>query len=471
MKNLLKTTLFQGIITTLVIAIIFFGLTKNSYAICDSNQLSQLEADMTSILNSTAVNTSITTSPDFSVLLKAKDGRSFIYNHGNSSPTKLYESASTSKFPAAVIILTLVDKGYLSLDSKAHDLISFWIGESDITLRHLLSFTSGLNDEPSCLINPTSTNYEDCVKKIYDQNLITRARPGTSFYYASTHLQVAGLMAMKATGKTWSEIFSEFKQQTGLFSNSAFDLPMVNNPRLAGGMHWTASDYQEFLNALYRNKRVSDNQILLSQNTWNELFANQRGSATVSYSPIRSRLNEDWAYGFGNWLECPTARAANSYNCGVGHRNSSPGAYGAYPFIDFDYSYSGIIARDGGMSTFHEGVNIFRSFQTCAQKWADYNTILPIDTTPPSVPSLTATAVSSSQINLSWTASTDNGGVTGYKIYRNGTYLTITTSTSYNNTGLTASTAYNPVNLQRRVRQHRQGQGEQTRLHPLCRQG
>ena len=46
----------------------------------------------------------------------------------------------------------------------------------------------------------------------------------------------------------------------------------------------------------------------------------------------------------------------------------------------------------------------------------------PTDTTPPSVPSPTATAVSSSQINLSWTASTDSVGVTGYKIYRNGTY-------------------------------------------------
>jgi len=64
------------------------------------------------------------------------------------------------------------------------------------------------------------------------------------------------------------------------------------------------------------------------------------------------------------------------------------------------------------------------------------------DTTAPSVPTLTATAVSSSQINLSWTTSSDNVGVTGYKIYRNGTYLTTTTSTSYNNTGLTAATSY-----------------------------
>ena len=55
---------------------------------------------------------------------------------------------------------------------------------------------------------------------------------------------------------------------------------------------------------------------------------------------------------------------------------------------------------------------------------------------------LTATAVSSSQINLSWTASTDNVGVTGYQIYRGGTLLTTVAGTSYSNTGLTPSTSY-----------------------------
>jgi chitodextrinase len=65
------------------------------------------------------------------------------------------------------------------------------------------------------------------------------------------------------------------------------------------------------------------------------------------------------------------------------------------------------------------------------------------DTTAPSVPTgLKATAASSSQINLSWTASTDNVGVTGYYVYLNDKPLITTTGTSFSHTGLTAGTAY-----------------------------
>lgn len=65
------------------------------------------------------------------------------------------------------------------------------------------------------------------------------------------------------------------------------------------------------------------------------------------------------------------------------------------------------------------------------------------DTTPPSPPTgLAATTISSSQINLAWTASTDNVGVTGYKVFRNGIQIGTTTNTSYTDTGLQAGTSY-----------------------------
>jgi chitodextrinase len=65
------------------------------------------------------------------------------------------------------------------------------------------------------------------------------------------------------------------------------------------------------------------------------------------------------------------------------------------------------------------------------------------DTAAPSVPGeLTAIAVSASQINLAWTASTDNVRLSAYKIYRGGVIVAATDTNSYSDIGLTASTSY-----------------------------
>lgn len=70
-------------------------------------------------------------------------------------------------------------------------------------------------------------------------------------------------------------------------------------------------------------------------------------------------------------------------------------------------------------------------------------TVNNFDTVSPSIPTgLTASAVSSSQINLSWTASTDNIGVAGYKVYRGGMQIATATAVSYADTGLAAATTY-----------------------------
>lgn len=65
------------------------------------------------------------------------------------------------------------------------------------------------------------------------------------------------------------------------------------------------------------------------------------------------------------------------------------------------------------------------------------------DTTAPSVPTgLTATPISMTEVNLSWTASTDNVGVVGYRIFRDGAQIGTASATNYSDTGLTKSTAY-----------------------------
>ena len=65
------------------------------------------------------------------------------------------------------------------------------------------------------------------------------------------------------------------------------------------------------------------------------------------------------------------------------------------------------------------------------------------DTTPPSTPTgLAGSNVSQTGLTLTWNASTDNVGVTGYDVYRNGTKMATVTSTSSSQTGLACGTSY-----------------------------
>ena len=70
---------------------------------------------------------------------------------------------------------------------------------------------------------------------------------------------------------------------------------------------------------------------------------------------------------------------------------------------------------------------------------AFYNATV-VDITAPSTPTnLQATVISTSQINLSWNTSTDDVGVTDYKIYRDGIQIATTANTTCQDTRLSYS--------------------------------
>jgi hypothetical protein len=94
-------------------------------------------------------------------------------------------------------------------------------------------------------------------------------------------------------------------------------------------------------------------------------------------------------------------------------------------------------------TVYHQAAGQWWSESTNAGPWVATTDPRPSDTTAPSTPTnLTTTPTSQSQITLSWTASTDNTAVTGYKIYRNGTQVALSSGTSYSDIGLTAGTSY-----------------------------
>lgn len=169
-------------------------------------------------------------------------------------------------------------------------------------------------------------------------------------------------MAVKASGlNDWSAVFNSFKTDTNLFTNSTYDLPSSTNPRLAGGMHWTAVEYIAFLENLYKEQ-------ILTPELINQMTSDQIGSAQVVYSPVASSsINEDWHYGFGLWIESES----NPFDSAkvTGHI-SSPGAYGAYPFIDYTHKSYGILARQGSLGTFTKGYELFDEISPKLEIWA-----------------------------------------------------------------------------------------------------
>lgn len=316
-----------------------------------------LESEMDSVLSTT------TSEVDFSFSVERADGRRYTYNRGSSTMQTPYESASTSKLVSAVIILKAVQSGDLTLADKPQDHISGWpLISSDplyaATLENLLSFTSGIYTEHGCL-NLGLSNFETCVTNIANTNASTSRVPGAEFYYSGSHLQVAGLMTVKAKGfANWQSVFSEFKNSTGLFSSSTYDLPSSTNPRLAGGMHWTGDEYMAFLKALKSGS-------ILNSTSMNQLLIDRTASTVMTYSPVFDGMNETWHYGFGLWHECQNT----TWNCTAGSRISSPGAYGAYPFWDRSKNYFGIVARQGSLGTYTNGLSIERSVRSKVEAW------------------------------------------------------------------------------------------------------
>ncbi|MET7573021.1 glycoside hydrolase family 18 chitinase [Streptomyces sp. NPDC005492] len=106
-------------------------------------------------------------------------------------------------------------------------------------------------------------------------------------------------------------------------------------------------------------------------------------------------------------------------------------------------SYNGTIAPGASVSFGFNGAgsgspsNCLLNGGSC-----DGGTTVPGDAAPSAPGTPTASAVTDTSVNLSWSAATDDKGVKNYDVLRDGTKVATVTTTSYTNTGLTAGTDY-----------------------------
>jgi predicted dienelactone hydrolase/CubicO group peptidase (beta-lactamase class C family) len=257
---------------------------------------------------------------------------------GTWSEDKAVPIASASKWWAAATLMTLVDKGLISLDDKVAKYLPEFRdkgSKSNITVRQTLAFTTGYIHHIAMQDDPSITQAE-LVQFIADMDL--KEEPGTAFIYGGLQMEIAGRIAEVVTGKPYRQVFEEqILQPLGADATKIGN--MVNrrpnnmdfksaNPLVPGGVVTNMVDYKKFILMLLNNG-VYNNVRILSKNAIHEMMKDQTNGV-----PILRTAQEDhsFRYSLGAWHRV-VDKASNEVIV------SSRGAFGTSPWINLKGGY------------------------------------------------------------------------------------------------------------------------------------
>ncbi|HEX9937443.1 MAG TPA: serine hydrolase domain-containing protein [Longimicrobium sp.] len=255
-------------------------------------------------------------------------GDQVVCNHrfGSSHAQSHVPIASASKWLTAITVLTLVDEGKLSLDEPISAKLPEFQGEAaGITLRHLLSHTSGLPSNQMCL-GDRRGSLKECTTDISFSTLA--GAPGAEFRYGSASFQVAGRLAEIAAGESWNELF-EHRISGPL--GAPFTGWFGTNPILAAG-GWSSGEEFARVLRMVANGGTWNGRRILSDSAIAWMGRNSSGAAAMVATP----RNDAHGYGLGVWRDAVDAG-------GVATQISSPGASGFYPWVDMKRNLVGIV--------------------------------------------------------------------------------------------------------------------------------
>ncbi len=155
-----------------------------------------------------------------------------------AKPSTVYELASATKPFMATAIMMLEQEGRLHLD----DALSKYVGKTpdawrEVTIRHLLSHTSGIKDY---LERPEMTPFDLPPEKIVEiaADFPLNFSPGEKWAYSNTGYVLLGMVVQKVSGKSLSEFLEERVFKPLGMSATRQDQPDGVYPNRAQGYLW-----------------------------------------------------------------------------------------------------------------------------------------------------------------------------------------------------------------------------------------
>jgi CubicO group peptidase (beta-lactamase class C family) len=212
--------------------------------------------------------------------------------------------ASGTKSFSGIAAALAIEDGLLSLDEKVADTIHEWKNDprkSQVTVRQLLSLSSGLESLGSLIDNPRNARAAGMSNRVTASiNAMMRAAPGERFIYGPSQFYVFGevmkrKLAAAKTGDADLVAYLTRKVFAPLGINPRFLRDEAGNANLPGGCRLSARDWAVF-GEFVRNGGVHDGKRLVGEETLAELM--------TAHGPNK-------AYGLTWWLIRDDADAAD----------------------------------------------------------------------------------------------------------------------------------------------------------------
>lgn len=277
--------------------------------------------------------------------------------------------ASSSKWVTSTTVLAVLEEQVAAgrvpdldaaLDTKVAPLLACdgLAGPvTDITMRHLLSFTSGLVPDHPC-IDDATTPLTGCACTILADSAARMVAtpgaenpkraahpPGTTYKYGASHHAVAGAVVERLTEQSWNDVF-----ETRVRGPLGLSMRYKNPKNLAGSIDASAADVARFVGAVFHDGRGDAPKRVLSK----AAVEAQRADQVAPGAAWLLAPQEGTAYGLNTWRWCYDAFDVTAVrdldllterpSCDRVFQSGYGGKGGYQPFLDAGGRYYGVLA-------------------------------------------------------------------------------------------------------------------------------
>ena len=263
-----------------------------------------------------------------------------------ATPETVYKIASLSKQFLAAAVMLLVEEGKIGLDDQAGKYLNgspeSW---KNITVRHLLTHTSGIVRDPSDYHPYKEQSPAEVIESVYPMPLLFQ--PGEKWLYSNVGYYVLSEIIGKASGKPWSEFISErLFAPAGMTSTRILTLTAVV-PHRASGYEQSDGKMINAENWIAVRPSGAFLSTVLDLAKW-DAFTDSRSRLTAASrkqmrTPVSLNDGTSADYGFGWYVDSFLGRAR------IHHDGQYPGFRSDYERFEND-ALSVIVLANSGSS-------------------------------------------------------------------------------------------------------------------------